>query len=394
MLVMSLGALTGWYLFLRGERQTTTAIDVARGFGTAVPSFSGALGSAYQNVVSSLLGDASPASSTPAALWQISKTPVGGAGFVRNENGLRLYFIERSTGYLFSADPVTGAIVRLSNTLMPKAYEATIGRNGTVIARSLDSNGNITTFSGSLSASSSADSLRELVGVKLPNNIDSLALSPSGGEVFYLINDSGATVGMRAYTDGTKPKRLFASAIASWHTRWLSDGRLILTESPSDSAPGYAYRVATGTREKLLGALPGLLVLPRASSSALLYSTADRGGLSLFARASASSSVAELPVRTIADKCVWLPSKELIAYCAVPQDAPAYPFLDTWYRGEVHTADAWWRIEISTGNARIAHAPEQGLALDVEDPQVDDAGSYLYFVNKADKSLWLLRLTP
>lgn len=371
------------------------ATDTARGFGVAAPSFSGALGSAYQNIVSSMIGDdsADESSSTPATLWQVSKTPVGGAGFVQGENGRRLYFIERSTGYLFSADPATGAIVRLSNTLTPKVYEAIITKSGAVIARSLDSSGNITTFSGSLSASSSADSLHELTGVQLPKNIDAIAFSPSGTEVVYLINDSGATVGMRAYADGTKPKRLFASAIASWHIRWLSDGRLILTESPSDGALGYAYRVATGTREKLLGGLPGLMVLPRASSTALLYSTADRSNVSLFARASASSTAVELPIRTIADKCVWLPSKELIAYCAVPQSAPVYPFLDAWYRGETHTADSWWQIDVAAGTVRIAYEPEQDLALDVENPQVDDSGSYLYFMNGADKSLWILRLS-
>ena len=93
---------------------------------------------------------------------------------------------------------------------------------------------------------------------------------------------------------------------------------------------------------------------------------------------------------------MWAPAspkamrdKSLIVYCAVPQVSPDNNFLDRWYRGEVHTADSWWRVSVNANSAELLYTP--GDILDVENPVIDGSGNYIAFINGIDKSLWLLR---
>ncbi len=405
LIVVSLGALSGWYFFLRGQTQTTQSQDAARGFGNAAPTFGGALGSAYQNALSTFGGAKNPQS--PQALpqlWQVDTTPVAGYGFVQSGGATRLYFAERGNGYIFSADPSMQNVARLSNTLMPKTYEAFFSGDGSVVERSLDNAGAITTFVGALSASSSADSLKALGGTALAKNILTIAVSPVSNEVFYLARGSGGgAAGIRASWSGANQKRLFTSGLSDWRLLWLPDSaakgsaqsgeRIVLLESPADGVPGYAYELKKdGSLTSLLRDLAGLTISPRASSTALIYGTSGSGALSLFARVSASSSVVQFPIKTVAEKCVWAPSRELVAYCAVPSVAPSGDFLDGWYRGERHTADAWWRVDVSAGSAHLFYSPESSRALDVENPVMDADGKYIAFTNRADLSLWILRI--
>lgn len=391
-IVVSLGALSGWYVFLRGETRATTDRDSARGFGTDAPTFAGALGSAYQNAISSVFGGgAQPAEEErrkTQELWRVTETPVAGFGFMQTENSERLYFAERSTGYIFSADLPTQSVVRLSNTLMPKTYGALFGTSGTILVRGLDESGNTTTFSGSLSTTTASDALRSLSGISLSKNIRDIALSPSGDEIFYLVQDAGKFAGVRANTRGGGQQRIFLSNVGSWHAEWLSDGRIVVVEKPADRVVGHAYEVKSGALSRIAPALPGLMVLPRASSTALVYSTSGEDGVRLFAQAGNTSTV-QLPVRTVAEKCVWAPTQSNILYCAVPQTLPQGNYLDAWYRGELHTADAWWEIDVSANTARILYAPGSNLSLDVLNPIVDQKGS-IAFVNAHDLSLWVL----
>ncbi len=391
-IVIVLGALSGWYFFIRGETQATADRDSARGFGADAPTFVGALGNAYQNAISTVFGqgDAEGETRSTQGLWRVTQTPVAGFGFVAEERGERLYFAERSTGYVFSADPASEAVERLSNTLMPKTYEALFGKNGTILMRGLDGNDAITTFSGTLSTTTS-DALRSLSGVALGKNILRIALSPAGDEVLYLAQDAGKFVGIRAGARGGGQKRVFLSGIGSWRVDWLSDGRIIFLEEPADRTLGHAYEVRSGGITKIAPGLPGLVVLPRASSTALAYSTSGEDGVRLFARTGETSSV-QLPVRTVAEKCVWAPARANILYCAVPQTLPAGGYLDRWYRGELHTADAWWEIDVSANTARALYTPGSNTSLDVKDPAIAPNGSAIAFVNASDRSLWVLRI--
>lgn len=400
LVVIVLGALAGWYFFLHIPQSANTAVDAARGLGSA-PSFTG--GSTQQNI-SMVVGGGSFAPSaapdTSSPLWQIDKTPVAGMDFVKSATTTALQYVERANGYVFSVNPASRSVARLTETLIPKIYEALIGSNGHVVERSIDETGAITTFMGTLSAvtspSSTSTTQYALNGAYIGKGIRSIVINPADQSIFYLVpNVSGGVDGVTAQWNGSKPQKIFSSTITHWTPLRLADGRLVITESPADDIPGYSYMVRNdGVMTLLAGNIAGLTILPHPSTKALIYGSSANGVLTLFAQSAASSSPTTLEIRTIADKCVWLASKTAIAYCAVPTTPSSHSFLNAWYRGEVHTSDEWWKVDVAAGTAAMVYSPKvsSNVSVDVEHPVIDATGSYIAFVNAADKSLWMLKV--
>ena len=169
---------------------------------------------------------------------------------------------------------------------------------------------------------------------------------------------------------------------------------MFLVQKASDTIPGFAYELkGGGTLEGVVRNMPGLTFLPKSGSRAILYGEASEQDISIRTRNGPSESV-NLPITTVADKCVWDTAPEsLILYCAVPLQPLSPGFLGSWYRGTVHTNDAWWRIDAQTGDADLIYAGAENLPLDVEHPVINKDGTMIAFINARDTTLWLLRLS-
>jgi len=397
LIVVVLSALAGWYFFLKGESTTIAEGDIGRGVGLPQP-FGEAIGSTYENIVSSFStlvgGIVRSGEEKPPQLAQVGKTPTAGYGFVGSGSSVRLRFVERGAGYIFDVSPETGALKRVTNTLVPRTYEALVAGDR-VILRGIEEGGNITTVVGEITMSTSTEDVPAALKQKrLVDNIRSIAIRPDGTEMFYIIDSLDGAAGIRASWDEKNQKKIFDSAVLGWQIDFLPDGRITVTENASDNAAGHTYLVRENSLQPILGDVQGLTFLPHPKSSAYLYGASSQG-LSLFAQTATTSTAVSLPIRTIADKCVWSEDSSLIVYCAVPQqlppDPPAGGFLDAWYRGEVHTSDAWWRVDVSANSAEPLYS-SANVVLDVENPVIDESGNYIAFTNAIDKSLWLLRI--
>ena len=410
-IVMSIAGLGAWYFFLRSSSTTTENADAQRGYGSASPTFNGSLGSTYQNVLTDVTGTGVSAPSTqpaqetadtPPQLWHVSANPTAGMGFIEKKNApTKIYFVERATGYVFSADAANGALVRVSNTLRPKIYEAFFSSDGAVLERSLDDTGAIVTFAATLTASTSASSAQAtssedvLSGTILEPDISSIAVSPSAREMFYIVPSTGGPIGIRTPWNNKKPKRVFSSELSQWQAQWLSDGRIFLTQNAADNIPGSIFELKSdGSLSPILQDQQGLTVLPKSGSPALLFGTSINGTVSLFTAPDQNSVPVKLPIKTTADKCVWSPGKDLVAYCAVPQSIDSTSFLDDRYSGSVHTSDSIWRVNAKDGTAQLLFSPVSSNAtIDVVSPMIDSTGLLITFLNATDRSLWLLRLS-
>lgn len=425
---LMLAALLGWYFFLNQQSQAVSATDAARGLGSDDSYLASAVGNTYNNIVSGITSlvdgegaDDAKASAAPPQLWQITKTPVAGMAFVGAGTSTKLYFAESSTGYILSADPETGALARLTNKLFPKTKEAVFGHNGYVVLRSIDDeDGSIVSFAGKISSTTAetADDGGALTGKYLESNISAIVPAPYTRELLYLIKNSfGGATGALSSWDGAKIKNIFPSPLSDWKPISLADGRTFFVLRPADNVPGFAYEIKSGGPLAVrIGYAPGLTFLPNTSSAAILYGTSERGSLTLFVRAQGDATAVSLPIKTVADKCVWstemhiaqkstttpkiFPKKPapgvvpLIAYCAVPQFVTSNTFLNDWYKGAIHTSDSWWRVDASAGTVELLLSPSAAnQAIDVENPTMDDSGKYISFMNAADKTLWLLRIS-
>lgn len=383
LVVIMLGALVGWFIFLRQQTSDIQAASEARGFGSATPVG----GFAQTGGTSATQGSAETRAARAPRLWRLSENPAAGTGFASTSEGVVVRFVERSSGHIFDANPETSAIARRSNELTPKIYGAKITGTGRIIMQTLDQGEGIDTHIATLQPATSTPET-PITRTVLPNNIISIAPSPTNDQIFYLKKTPTGVLGVRISGTSTKETEQFSSRLPSWSAAYLSDGRVLLSQNPADSLAGYAFTLdAKGGLSRVLGNLPGLSVLQRADSRTLLYSTSQNGALTLYVQSSTSPErVAET---TIAEKCVWAPGAALVAFCAVPQSLPR-DYLDTWYRGETHTSDSIWRIDGATGQAERIYTPDGSL--DIVQPTIDRMGSYMTFINARDNTPWVFRI--
>lgn len=402
LIVLALGGLAGWYYFLRGAETQTSAQQAAQGNAVPAPSFTGSTGSTNQNVISTLGSSVNETPSAPnSRLWEVSQLPVAGFGWVGSSTQPVLYFVERSSGNVLEASTDGESVVRLTNTLRPKIYQAFVSRDGSIVERSIDDSGTIITFSGVVASSSEATSTPDsLQGSDLPQGILSVAVDQNSDTLFYTVPTSSGVSLVSTNWSGAKQKTLFSSPIEGWHLIAPGNGSIILLQNPLDGQEGYAYVLKSGALS-LLAQGPGLTIAPRASGGAILFGASQNGTLSLFAQSAAGAVPVPLSIQTIADKCAWAPASPkaspggaLIAYCGVPVTIPSQQFLDDWYKGIVHTSDEFYEIDASLASTTLLYDPrgDTSSKLDVEDPSVDPSGQYIAFINAADQSLWVLRI--
>jgi len=429
--------LLWWFFILRSNTKNVESTDAARGLGTSGPQ-APASGSTHENAIASggsggsfapspnltnpgvtFTGSPGPGSnravnlpgvgdwtnSTSSAafgtkfrtprLWHIDAVPVAGFGFVRSATTTaRVIFVERATGYLFSADAASGSLIRLSNTLVPKVYDARVAYDGAVILRTQDSQGQLITFSATSTKASLDATPQPLVGSNLDRGIQEIAAQPGTRNITFTEELEKGVSGYTSLWDGTKKKQVFSSAVGEWRLQYLSDGRIFIVQKAEDAVPGFAYIVETdGHFTPVVRSIPGLTIAPQPGSAAIIYGSSDGLVLSLFSRMRTDATSTPLPVHTTADKCVW--GKNSIAYCAAPTSLPGKNYLRNWYLGNVHSEDGWWRIDASTGNGeQFFSAPAGAAGADVEDPVIDPTGNFIVFRDARDQSLWLFRITP
>ncbi len=403
--VFALVGLLGWYFFLKSRTSTTVALDDARGLDSTAPSFTGSTGSTYENIAQTTVEDTGQVSaetvSAPPQLWRVSQTPTSGMGFVEDSAFLKVYFVERASGNVFSADVINGKVERLTNTLLPRTYSAAITRDGAVALRGIDDGGKTTLFAGTIppktapaTAEISSSSPVAMKGTSLAADVSDLAINPKTNEVFYVLPDAKiGAIGIRSSWDGKVQKRVLESGIIGWRPLWLSDGRIVLTQYPAYDLPGNAYVLESGgTLTPLIRNIPGLTILPRASSKTFVYGTATGGTIAMYVQKEKKEPEL-LPIKTIADKCVWAPKKEFILYCAVPQTLGSGNFIDNYLQGRIHTSDTWWEVNTADGTAQIFFVSDSSSgAIDVIQPTIDENGKYISFMNGFDQSLWVLRM--
>lgn len=381
-LIMVLGAFAGWYLFLRAQNTATASFNSSLGLGASAPF--GVTPGTSAGVATSATD--TPATGKPPQLWHIAQTPVAGFGFASTSAGEVIRFVDRANGYVYDANVATGAITRVTNTLFPKIYEAYVASENRIMERSLDASGSITTFDGLISTGTST----ELTGAVLQADIEAVAPDQNSSKVFALRKNGQGVVGTISEWNGSRPNTVFTFGVPGWRAWWLQDGRIILVQKAADGVAGYAYTIKGATRSVLIDPQPGLVIAPQQKGGALLYSTSSGGSLALFAR-TADGTTMPISLTTIADKCTWSLASSTIAYCAVPQTMPSRDFMDDWYRGDVHSADTFWRVDTSMNSTDQVFVPDTGAHVDVTRPAVDESNTYLAFIDSQDLSLWVLR---
>lgn len=328
-------------------------------------------------------------------LRQLTTEPVAGAVAGGKGGATIVRYLDRATGNAYEIPADGGSAKRLTNTTIPKIYEAFWSRNGVaVVARYLKEDGEtVESFSATIKPKSGGEG--DLAGVFLPQNITALALAPSGTELFYLRDEGGGAVGIRAGLNGSGKTEVFRSPLREWLPLWSAQSAIALLSKPSAVAEGMLGVVNAGGGElrPLIRGVRGLTVLPDHELKQILYSASTENGVTLNLLAGAGGVSRALSLATLSEKCVWAKSNRNL-YCGVPSAIPGGSYPDAWYQGVVSFSDGVWSIAAGDLKTELISdiTSEAGAPIDMVEPQLDPDERFLVFQNKNDDTLWSLQL--
>lgn len=341
---------------------------------------------------------------TTAKLFKITDEPIAGATFAEIAGSSSPLFIDRATGHLFRILADTHQVQRLTNTTIPLTQDmvwGTDGKNLRVVLRSLKAD-TIINFSGyikfaSTTASSSNSIAGEIKGGIWPEQILSLAVAPSGKQIFTLRTTTAGIVGIINGWDLREKTPIFTAENSEWLIAWPTADTILLATKPSAELPGSVYilKTKTGERRELLSGIRGLTASLSPSGQRLLYSEAKASDFSLKLSDLKTGAKATMNFKTLPEKCVWSKNSRLL-FCAVPNTVHAASYPDAWYRGEFSFADSLWRFNLETGETKLLiNTAESNLTagtIDAINLFLDTAEKQLFFTNKADGTFWLFEL--
>ncbi|MFA6536417.1 MAG: hypothetical protein WC250_03585 [Candidatus Paceibacterota bacterium] len=355
-----------------------------------LPPITGGTGGGLGVSTTTLPSTELPSTEPLPKLRKIWASPTAGAIIFSKNNTSDIRFTDRSTGHIYEMLATDREPERISNTTIPKVYEAVWSPDGnTVYARYLkgETSPSIETYEIKLASTTGQD----FIGTFLPKNISSLATNPAGDKAFYLSRETAGATGYVWQKSGKSRINIFSSLLSEWLASWPNDTFILLTNKPSGTSPGFAYLLNSKTSEikKIAEGFKGLTALANAKADLALI---GGNGLTIGTWRQKDNSLNSLPISTLPEKCVW--KDDQAVYCAVPDSIPEGVYPDSWYRGAVSFRDSLWEVNTATltTNLTISLSLTAGEDFDVISPVLSPDKKSLIFINKKDLSLWLLEL--
>jgi hypothetical protein len=344
---------------------------------------------------------------------QLANIPVAGGVAIVRDGKPFVRYVARETGHVFEVDPSDAATVELTNTTIPRVYEALWLHGGnSVVLRYLTQDplslkDIIKTYLAHLdlpiaSTSSDITMLGSLKGEFLPDNISAVSLSPDGKLLFYLLPVSDGVSGTTVTLRTMAAKEVLRHPFSEWLPQIMNDGSIILTTKPSANVHGFAYLYTPINKKltRLIREKNALTTNGEAQGTRILYGQNVSGNtvLSLYDKVGFGSEEgviaheAAIPLATLPEKCAWS-TQGMRIYCGAFSTTPRAQIPDEWYQGVLSFDDTFWRVQSNTSEISFIADPTKqpetnGQSFDVFAPFIALSEEYFYFVNKKDSTLW------
>ena len=231
----------------------------------------------------------------------------------------------------------------------------------------------------------------------LPDDIASLAVSPDGSSVAYLLLTTNGSTGYIANVDGTGSHALFTLPLSQVTLSWPSKNVLLVQSRPDANSPGIAFSVSTktGTVSQLLYA-QGLSAMADAAFSTIIYQTTANGSRLTYAHSTATGQDRALSFQPVPEKCAWSQTASSTLFCAAPVSSVPTNYLDLWHQGLLNPPDSLFAFNTQTGATLALASPgstDGGTTASISQVSVSPDGRYLLYITRGDKSLWGVRLS-
>ncbi|HLC95379.1 MAG TPA: hypothetical protein VJH89_02725, partial [Patescibacteria group bacterium] len=383
------------FLTLGKNSTITKKVGDALPFGSPVSDIS-------QNIISGDtsniegVGNPTTADLEEPMFRQLSKESVAGFTTITRDGKSFVRYILRENGNVHEVDPQTGIDRQLTNTTIPRIYEAFFANNGnTVILRYLRSEFNgavIITYMGNLDLPVDGESVGTLRSSSelFPENITAISISPEGTHLFYLLPvPEGVSGTIVSLGETLSPKEIFRNAFSEWLPQLLNDGSVILTTKPSATIPGFSYHYdpIKKTLTRIVREKKGLTTFSDAVGGRILFSENinDTPILKMYVKGGYSSeegitdNETSIQIASLPEKCAWGQSSHTL-YCGSFTSPAGIQLPDDWYQGLVDLNDTFWRVDTDTTEISYLVDPKKEIQkdFDVILPQTDTAEQYFF----------------
>ncbi len=324
-------------------------------------------------------------------LTKLSVSAVSGATYTKG----KVTYVDRATGNIYEIEADGKDRNRISNTTIPKIFDARFSSDGdNFIFRYLVSDNGVESvrnFLAGLSGESGTSTALTVEGIFLPVDISSVVISPEEDKIFYIYKQGEETIGVTANFQNKKQKQIFSSSFGEWNIAWPSKNIITLLTKPSGVADGFFYSLdaKTGKFTKLLGGVKGLGATADDKGSSILYSESGQNTIKTMIYNIKKGESSVLPIATLSEKCIFSYEEDYV-YCSAPGSLPTAMYPDDWYQGLISFSDLIWKINISDGNTELLAGISDNF--DATNLFLSSQEDYLFFINKKDSTLWSLRL--
>ncbi|MEI7719697.1 MAG: hypothetical protein WCI89_00610 [bacterium] len=337
-------------------------------------------------------------------IFKIAEGPVIGATFIQTSNPTTTLarYTMADNGHTFDIPlDVPGAIARIvSNTTIPGlATELWLGQGGGMVAQYTEGGTVKTVYVGFPVASSSLAAGQTPPRVHfLPAGITSLAVSPDGQSITYLLQEGVGSGGYVTNTNSFNSKKLFSLPLEELVVSWPSAGILLAQSKSAAGLLGVTFSVSVKTGgTSLLVTAPGLTASANNDFSKVLFQKNEGGGAlpASFVHDVQTGRDAPLPFNPFPERCVWNPLNTVVAVCAAPLASVSPDYLDLWHMGLAHSQDGIFSFDVQYGVTSLLALPgskQGGERADITQVALSQDGKYLLYITRGDRSLWGVRL--
>jgi hypothetical protein len=342
---------------------------------------------------------------------QLTEREIAGATTYTRDGKTYVRYVLRENGFIYDIDTTTWETTEISNTFLPRVYEAVFGANGNAVVLRylkldpLTRRDVIKSFLADITPpETGGDGVGKLRGRDLLDNISAVSISPDGALLFFLLPIDGGVSGSVVYlTSDDEPREVLRNSFSEWLPQILNNGKIVLTTKPSAQIPGfsYLYDPSTQTLTRLVREKNGLTTLGNGAGDRILFNNNIGGNVTLNLYASAGFSSEEgfkiyetsIPVTTLPEKCAWGVEHPKMFYCGTFQES-SKNIPDDWYQGSLFLKDTMWMVDAETAEITLLADPEKEVQryFDVFQPFMGNGDRHFYFVDKQTGFLWVMRI--
>ena len=324
---------------------------------------------------------------TEQRLRQLTTKPVAGFAEITGNasSAAAVLYTEKGTGHVYSINLSTGEEERISGTTIPEAQSAAFSPDGQYVMIESGFGSQKEFIVGQINRDSSS-----LTNTELAEPITSFS-STDDNRFLYSIVTNASTIGKVfnpvELTNQTLFTLPFRESTIEWGTA-VTDSHYIYPKT-TRHLESFLYRVKNGDINRM--PIDGFGMSAVGNDDSVFYSKQENTGYNSY-YFDISMGV-ESPSRLIhiPEKCTLGEARSAILFCANSEYGQTSRLPDSWYKGEVLSADKLWEITPADGSSKLLVDTEQesGRQLDITNLHFGDGGLNIYFTNQPDQTLWL-----